>query len=359
MGGYYGRPLNNTIRHETMGNILTKELVNKNERYSWFNHIGLLPNPDKLLTRLGKGLESYRNLKNDPHVWCCIQSRKSGSLCHQYELAQNNASNEVYDFIKYNFSKLDLHSLMRQMLEAVLFGYQPFEIIWTYERYNNKEMLVIEKVLCCKQEDFVYTNKGELRLYTPLDLNGSKIPPYKVLNIRYEADAENPYGQSLLSKCYWSCTFKNSGLRFWVNFIEKFGLPTILAKDLNASVTEEELENLYTLLQKMQQDNTILTTSNVDVTLAEHHTRGAVELYRDLIDLCNKEISKVLLSETLTTEIAEGSYAAAKTHLAIRDEVIMGDLALLQAGMNTLINYIIELNFHALKMENTPTWQWK
>ncbi|MBI5325034.1 MAG: hypothetical protein HZB41_07165 [Ignavibacteriae bacterium] len=59
---------------------LTSELITRESYNAMLGYIGLLPNPDKILRNPGKTIESYRQLKNDPHVWSCIQSRKSGLL---------------------------------------------------------------------------------------------------------------------------------------------------------------------------------------------------------------------------------------------------------------------------------------
>jgi hypothetical protein len=34
-----------------------------------------------------------------------------------------------------------------------------------------------------------------------------------------------PYGERVLSRCFWPVTFKKGGLKFWLRFIEKFGAP--------------------------------------------------------------------------------------------------------------------------------------
>ena len=64
-----------------------------------------------------------------------------------------------------------------------------------------------------------------------------------------------------------------------------------------------------------------------------------------MIKHCNTEISKAILSQTLTTELDGGSYAASMTHFKVRREVVMGDIKLVESVMNELLKYIIDLNF--------------
>lgn len=74
-----------------------------------------------------------------------------------------------------------------------------------------------------------------------------------------------------------------------------------------------------------------------------------MDLYLQLIKLANGEISKALLSETLTTEMDSGSYAASVTHFKVRREVILGDKFLVEQTINKLIEYIAKVN-------NFETW---
>jgi phage gp29-like protein len=138
-------------------------------------------------------------------------------------------------------------------------------------------------------------------------------------------------------------------MRFWINFIEKFGKPTIIATVGNPLSEElppdEELQKHLVQLQKMQEQNTIVTAGNIKIELHDNNKSGNVELYKELINICNAEISKAILSQTLTTEIDGGSFAAAKTHLEIRNEVVHSDMELVEKSMNEIISNICTLNF--------------
>ncbi|MDR0926147.1 MAG: DUF935 domain-containing protein [Ignavibacteria bacterium] len=330
-----------------MNNYLTKELVTRSNNLSFFKYIGILPNPDKLLSRSGNAMERYRELENDPHLWSCIQSRKSGLVGHKFALMQDESSELVYEFVKRNFANIDIPQLAKQMADAVLFGFQPLELVWQEVLWQRRHLYQIKFIQPKPQEYFVYAPNGELKMLTKGNRNGERIPQHKIVNIQHEADYTNPYGQSLLSKAYWSVTFKNSAMRFWVNFIEKFDTPTILATvtDEYNMMSAEEMEEILDKIVEMQDKNAILTSGNINVNLHDNTKMGNVELYRELINLCNAEISKVILSQTLTTEIGNGSYAAAKTHQEIREDVIASDIELVLKGLNRVVSEICVLNF--------------
>ena len=64
----------------TSNTLLTNELVTRDNFLTFHKYIGILPNPGKIIDESGSTAQVYANLKNDPHVWSCIQSRKTGVL---------------------------------------------------------------------------------------------------------------------------------------------------------------------------------------------------------------------------------------------------------------------------------------
>jgi len=324
---------------------LLSELLTREMQSPFTKFIGMLPNPDRILRRTGKTIEAYRELKNDPHVWSCIQSRKSGTLSLETRIIQNKATSNVVRDVDEILKSFDLQQIIRDILEAPLFGFQPLEIIW--EIVGNSRKYIIPKSIIAKpQEWFFFDTDGRLKYRKAGMLHGEEIPEMKILCARYEQSYLNPYGESLLSKCYWPVTFKNGGLRFWVNFTEKYGMPFLLGQ-YTRGASHDEIETLAQELANMTEDAVIVSPSDIKLELHEAQKTTSVELYRELIKYCNSEISKAILSQTLTTELDSGSYAAAETHFKVRREVILSDIRLVESVMNELISYIVRLNFNS------------
>lgn len=322
---------------------LTSELITRELQNSFYKYIGILPNPDKVLSRTGKTIEVFRELKNDPHVWSCIQSRKSGTLSLETRILQSDSGRNVVAEIDAIFKSLDIQQIIRDILEAPFFGYQPLEVIWQITG-GSRKYIVPESITAKPQEWFFYDSDGLLRYRKAGESGGVPVPEMKVINARFEPSYLNPYGEALLSKCYWPVTFKNGGLRFWVNFTEKYGMPVMVAK-YTRGASRDEVETLAAELANMTEDAVIVTPSDINIDLHEAVKSTSVELYRELIKHCNAEISKAILSQTLTTELDMGSYAAAQTHFQVRREVIMSDIRLVESVMNEVIKYIVDLNF--------------
>jgi phage gp29-like protein len=310
----------------------------------WFAALsGILPNPDSVLKRTGKTIEAYRELKNDAHVWSCIQSRKSGLLSLDFKLISNGANESVVREIEQMIRALDINKIEREILEAPLFGYQPMEIIWEVHKAERYRFVPVDFV-AKPQEWFFFDSQRNLRYRKKGEPKGVPLPEHKIINVTYEANYLNPYGNALLQKCYWPVVFKNGSLKFWVNFTEKFGMP-ILMGTYGRGGSQEEADKLLESLNALVEDSVIVAPEGVNLELHEAVKTTSSGLYRDLIKFCNAEISKAILSQTLTTELDMGSYAASQTHFKIRKEVILSDIRLVENTMNKLIKEIVDLNF--------------
>ena len=95
----------------------------------------------------------------------------------------------------------------------------------------------------------------------------------------------------------------------------------------------------------MKEDSVIVTPHDISVSFEEANKSSSVKLYSEMIAHCNSEISKALLSQTLTTEIMGGSKAASETHFKIRKEIVASDIEFLEKWLNKLVEIICWVNF--------------
>ncbi|TAP33079.1 DUF935 family protein, partial [Alteromonas sp. KUL49] len=149
---------------------------------------------------------------------------------------------------------------------------------------------------------------------------------------------------ALLSTCFWPWMFKNGGFKFFVKFCEKLGVPWPVGK-YPEGTDEKDIEELVSRLQQMVEDAVAAIPDTVDLTLLEAKATGELPQER-LINLCNREMSKAITSQTLTTEIVDGgSRAAAQTHEKKSGENQKADRSLISDTYNELFAWITKVNF--------------
>lgn len=320
-------------------NYLTNELITRENFLSIHRTLGILPNLSKLSITNADYLRNLDEVRNDPHVHSCIQSRKSGTLAMNWEL-RYGAEPSLNELIAHNLQKINILGLISNILDALFYGMQVLEILWIQDENSN---FVVNDIQPKPIEWFFYDSSNQLRYRSRINPQGELLPANKFLIPRHNPKYDNPYGEALLAKCYWPTTIKNMGFRFWINFLEKYGMPLVIGQ-YTYPPSPEELANLSQRLNELVNSQTIATPSDVNIDIKDIGQSKSVDLYLQLIKLANGEISKALLSETLTTEMDSGSYAASVTHFKVRREVILGDKFLVEQTINDLIEYMAKVN---------------
>lgn len=320
---------------------LSDEIATRKRSINFYSLGTYLPDPDIVLRKQGKDVRIYRELFCDSHVFACVQSRKAGILSLEWDINRGTDKSKDAEFITGLLKKLNIHKLINDILDATLFGFQPIEIIW---KKTNKYVLPVE-LKAKPPEWFCFDEENQLKFRTKEHYWGEELPPKKFLCPQNNPSYDNPYGERVLSRVFWPVTFKKGGLKFWVVFTEKYGMPHLIGKHPRGA-TKEETDHLADLLEEMIQDAIAVIPDDSSVEIQEANKSSSAEIFEKLIDKMNSEISKAILGQTLTTEIGStGSYAAANTHMQVRQDIIDSDKKLVESTINQLITWIYELNY--------------
>ena len=321
---------------------LSEEIATRKRSLNYYSlAMSYLPDPDIVLKKQGKDMKVYKELLCDSHVFACVQSRKAGVLSLEWEINRGLDKDETAEKVIETIKKLDIYKFINDILDATLFGFQPIEIIWG--RVDN---LVLPIELKAKPSEwFCFDDENQLKFRTKEHYFGEELPLKKFLCPQTNPSYENPYGERTLSRVFWPVTFKKGGLKFWVIFTEKYGIPHLIGKHPRGA-SEEETDRLAGLLEQMVQDAIAVIPDDSSVEIQEANKSSSAEIFEKLMDKMNAEISKAILGQTLTTEIGStGSYAASNTHFAVRQDIIDADKKMVEKTINKLIQWIYEINF--------------
>lgn len=312
--------------------------------------LSFLDNPDAVFKKAGLTDEVFAEILTDPHVISKVIDRRSGLLRQEWEIraaSDSDADLRARDLAALALERMAAHedfpleNSLGIMAQAPLWGFRGLEVLWA----SGPDGIL---PLCLRDiPNRRLKHDGEAwRLLTKESPSeGIAIPPRKLLIAAHMATSDNPYGEALLSRCYWPWLFKHNGLKWWVTLAEKYGLPWIVAK-LGAAADETARRDLLNKLAAMVSDAIAVIPQGAE--LAFHNQSGVSgEVHESLIRLCNAEISKVIVGQTLSTELDQegGSRAAAETHSGLRAEIVEADGKLVARVMNRLLTWITELNF--------------
>lgn len=311
----------------------------------------VLPDPDEIMAKGGLSYSDFVNLERDGHISSCIQQRMSITLSHRIRVEPGPGASgpiEQERLVAICNRMLDLWGSNRtntisQILTGRLLGMQPFELNYFYD--NTVQAIIAERPQDTLQEWFVYTPDGELRFRRSMHASISKpIPPFKILNVRNFPTMRNPYGKKLLSPCFWPATFKRGGMRFFAEYAEKFGMPSLLVKSASKANTPE-LKKFIAELLAMARKGVIATTGDYDVSLNDMDTKyQTTHLYDSFMDSMDKESSKALLGQTLTTDEG-GSRAQGDIHKQILETLWTSDDTFISSALTDLFQIVTYINF--------------
>lgn len=307
--------------------------------YTAFNNI--LPNPNDVLFKNGINVDRLRLLETDPSLTAVIKQRKSATLAMDWKVERSKSPAKVEKLVISVFESLKMRRIISEILDCLKYGYQPMEIVW---EVRNDGMTVPKKFLGKPPEWFRYNQENEPVFYPVGNLEGVPLEFGHFLIARNEPTYQNPYGDSLLASCFWPITFKRSGWRFMVDASERFSSAFMVGKyDENRG--DESGTELLEQLENLAESYIGSFPSSTEVEIKEAPKNNG-QLHESLINICNSEIAKCWVGQTLTADSGtNGSRSLGEVHNDVRLELAQNDQYIVEDILNNLIRLIVDVNF--------------
>ena len=297
-----------------------------------------IADPDIVLRKLGKSRKDLETLEYDEEIAAALGTRFSAVASTPWRLEpfETDAHRFVWDEIA-----AVMDPLMRTLWRAVPYGYSVAEVIYARRGPRIGLAGIHDKPM----EWFRPQRDGSLLYLAPDHAEGVRVDtgaasdtgPLKFLLARNAPTWRNPFGEALLSRLYWPWFFRANGWQFWARFLERFGAPLLVGSG------NGNPDDLARMLASAVQSGAIATSSDTTVSaIAPGNAGQAFEAFASAVD---KRIQKVILGQTLTTDITGGgSYAAAKVQDDVREDRKRADVRMIAAVVQRLVNALWALN---------------
>jgi phage gp29-like protein len=325
---------------------LQQEIATRQAAWDWSGFMGLLPDPDPILRKLGDGSEILESLLADGHLIGITQQRKLGTLKKEFRWAPGLAPGEtkasrratqLRDNLAADLENVDLYNLVSALLDAPFYGNTPVEIKWAPS--DDYSRLAIKDLEAKPTSWFSFNDKNDPRfvsLQSPWD--GLECPFGKFVFCRHFPTYVNPFGLRLLSRCFWPVAFKKGGIKFWAVLAEKYGIPFLIGKH-RVGATPAEKQEMLSNLTRMVRDAVAVIAQGGAVELVETGKGGSDgNIHSGLVHEMNAEMSKVIMCQTLTAEVSDqgGSRAQGTVHEDILEDVRQADQTLVKKTMEEI-----------------------
>ena len=332
--------------------FLGQEVAPTGSDWAFYNKLSSMPNPDPILRRMGRADMVYSSIMADAHVKGDVRSIR-GDFRSQFYRVNAGDENDMraqkardlcewwLEHTRPNVVSQDWLEVMWQMLTAVFYGFRVHEVVWDYVDGN----LLPIKVKDRANKRFAFDTDGALLLKTSDSPNGVQVEPYQFITSRHMATCENPYGDATLSSCFWPWTFKTGGFKFFMQYCEKYAVPTPVA-EYPLGMIDKHIDQIEEALANLLSNSYMVVPSGTKVSLLTPASSGSTLPQKELIDLCNQEMSEALTSQSMVSNNRGiGSQAASQEASKRQKSVNNADHDIAAMGFSDIFRWITIFNF--------------
>jgi phage gp29-like protein len=288
-----------------------------------------LPDSDLVLRLTGMQRYELKKLEYDDEIGGAMDTRRDVVVATPWRLDPYIESEH-----KWLWEALEPHveALITGAWYALPYGYAVQEVVL---RRGNP--ITIEAVQRKPMQWFEPRRDGTLWMNLPERGHWEQVPiDGKFLLTTRLADYENPFGQALLSRCYWPWFFRHNGWEFWMKFLERFADNLLLGK-------VAEPQAFVDAMNALGYANVIGVGADENVSAV---TQSGKDEFKAVEDALGRRIQVTWLGQTLTTQMSDngGSYAAAQVHNLVRMDKKHADLRMVERTGQTLANLLWRVN---------------
>ncbi|MCK5615326.1 DUF935 family protein [Candidatus Pacearchaeota archaeon] len=266
-------------------------------------------------------MEMFRDFVDDYQLWATMQSRTNKAISGSFKIMDEKGEEDEEETKKFmdpqGFPLPWFRDFMRFVMDSKFYGWEAIQL----GDIENDIFTEVEKIPEENQipyHDSMIKNVNEM--YTPDSSNSIYFAddPYDTWVVRTGSQTD----LGLINKCapyiIWKGVFGN-----WSQHAAVFGMPLRIGKtDLADNARRQNLINAF---NEMEGASYIIQDLLDEITLVEQ--KGSSDphnIYGQLIEKCDQAISKIILSQTGTTD--EKAFAgSAGVHEGVLDDLIFSD----------------------------------
>ncbi len=343
----YGQPIRKAELKQEQGGVTTRGV-----RQPFGRHQATGLTPGKLAGLLRRSIdgdpEAYLELaedmeERDLHYAGVLSTRKRQvvGLEITVEAAADDADSVAdADLVREVIGRDDFQDELVDVLDAIGKSYSATEIIWdTSEGQWMPEAL--------KWNDPRWFNFDPIDGDTLLlrgDSGDERLKPFGWIVHRAKVKSGLTIRGGLARAVAWTYLFKTFTTRDWAIFCEAYGQPLRLGK-FGPDASPEEKDVLLAAVSSIGTDFAAIVPESMTVEFIQSNVTGSHELYEKRCDWLDRQVSKLVLGQTSTTDAQKGSYAVGRVHDGVRQDIEESDARQLAATLNRdLVVPLVMLN---------------
>lgn len=284
--------------------------------------------------------------EREPHYASVLQTRKlavrsmtfsvepTGTLKREVRLAEE---------VQHIINSPSFRQCMHDLLDAIGKGFSVVEIVWDTRSKPWKPL----KFVWQPPHYFRFDARigRELLLRSEENPNGVELPENKFL-IHRSSSRSGPLFRGGVARTVAALYLgKGYAMRDWITFCDVYGIPLRIGKHAPNASADERRALLSAIRALGSSAAAVMPASmQIETQAGVGGTHGA-QVFGEYIDMINREVSKLVLGQTMTTE-SGSSLSQAQVHDRVRNDILWADTQALVDTINEqFIKTYVRLNY--------------
>lgn len=370
--------------------LMTREVAPFGRDQLRFSGLPLVDNPDPVLAHLAtRGEEEYRVMERSEPAVSSAKGQRVHTLLSAGSIVEAGPSGtrDAEDLKDWSIHFLKAipkwPTVLRKMLDAVYYGWQPIHLVWTptFTWRGRSTYWGLARALEKPQELFRFTHDRHLVHVGNGITDEPTVFRSPAQQMRWlvctAGSLDSPYGDALFKQVWLIWYIKNRFLEMWATGmgrslgilkaqeqmpagtgLESF-LPTVAGDGGDRKSLPEVAREVWDVLQLMSSNQVLVQRAGwvFEYLTNTHYAEG----WRHPLEYCDELIRLAITHESLTLKVGDvGSKAAAETHRKGLIDLAKSDAKELEGWVNDgLLRRAIEWNFGTVDEDDLPRWRTK
>lgn len=256
--------------------------------------------------------------------------------------APEGVPSKIVDAVTELVERPRFETMAAELTDGIAKGYAVAEMMWEHEGGYTQPVEYKRR----DQRFFVFDRltQEELRLASDRDLDGEELLGAKFIRHKPRSKMGLPLRSGLARPAGFAFLVQQFGLQSWASFAEIYGVPFRLGK-YHSAASDADKNMLLRAVRMIAQDAAAICPTGMEIEFHEVKGQHGAEVFGKLIDYVDKQVSKLVVGQTMTADDG-ASMAQAKVHNEVRLDILRADCKQLAQTLNReVIELFVAINF--------------
>lgn len=283
--------------------------------------------------------------ERDLHYAAVMATRKRSvaQLPITVKAASDSAEHKKHaEFVQSWVDEEVLRANLFDLLDAIGKGLSVMEIDWQV-----KNGLVMPRDLIWRtQRWFTFDRADGETVLLREGVTGAPLPGHKFIVHRHKSKSGLTIRSGIARVALWAWMFKSFTTKDWAIFCQNYGQPIRIGK-YGRGATEEEKDVLWRAVSGIAGDCAAIMPREMLIELHEVGSKSSsTDMYERRADWLDRQVSKLVLGQTTTTDAVSGGHAVSQEHRLVQEDIERDDAGMVTATLNRqLVPNMIAFNF--------------